>query len=1238
MKNFISKINRALVAEKKLFLFLALLSSIVMLATPEPQVKLIDANTARIYWDSDGTNTTFKLVVSPEELTGNPDYWKGMLYLTDTFFTATNLTEDHVYYVYLQSVDNGVPQEWMSTSFTAREPYSPCDLIIEMRHDWGYNWGGDGFYIIDGDRSTFFTLKLYEPETKIYHASQQRVQMVWKSASGGWTEAYSFTITNGNGDVIVDVQSGDVYDYFYDEYIFYEDYVCPPDCPATLNNLVAIVDGTSFNLTWDADGADRFEVAVLQTAGPTNEEIEDAAVVVDQASYSFTGQLFAGYNVFVRPVCADGEKGRWENLWLQDKAEINDANIKAVAKPITLNYVQSGNLSEDGVLLEQENSDIIPSLVYYLELEDSTDVEFKMLTQFVGEELTIYQDTLPGAPLEKISQSTLLFPVRLKGKFYVTISAQGYAGDYTVLVREYKVLQPQEITLPFAASGDYSDAALGWESSMYNTQTFSKLYSITLPETTEVRFFWAMLEGNHTNPNTGAMEIIHYIYKDAWDSEHKIEAGPAGITTLELEANTTYFIETMVIPTNGGLPTFIDSLNLMLASDYVPEQLPAQTITLDFNETSDLTDGIEWRYFYSGQLCPTKVYALTATDSMVVQYYISSPDYNAQKRNMSVFGFENEINSDRCIVTDDMNQWGTIDVAKDSTYYFLIFTDPTLGGSADFTYTIDIKKMPEKTPVTLITPDVTIEDVTDDYIHELDVIGKVYEVVVTSDKIVRWSYEYLGEDPEAEMNTIMYVYQDQIVDGNDYAYFEWNYACYEYLYLYGSDEGTHYFFVVLSYQQPVPFRFVIREEPDYNHLPVNGELTVGSRNQSQLSILDGFTMQENSCSGSWNGSYEAYQVPLEKDKEYLVMMHKLAVTHESDYNGIGIRVFEPGLQQGSFDANVKYSECIIYTDNNWVILHMPSDSTVMDTIMFDSYYYSKYADGIIDYEFSVEEVIYLSDLVNAAPVVQDDELPLTEAGVFSDNAKVMPGTNGFHPDPYNTYVEEHGAYDALARNVLLNPGDTLFVEFGGDLDATIQFYDKQTLTLLKTVDDNLFSYPYEQGFIANDGEDPVEYAVVCSFNTVQLADAAWSMRMTKKQTELANLLVTPKADRESISIHESDGVAAAQTELGKLTLMAVDGADNIVATLTNNPFLWDIDLTNDVASYEFNNQDLPAGFVFENPTMFVVVAIERIPDLPTGFINTDFDENGTAYKILRDGQVYIIRDGMVYTIMGQRVR
>ena len=65
---------------------------------------------------------------------------------------------------------------------------------------------------------------------------------------------------------------------------------------------------------------------------------------------------------------------------------------------------------------------------------------------------------------------------------------------------------------------------------------------------------------------------------------------------------------------------------------------------------------------------------------------------------------------------------------------------------------------------------------------------------------------------------------------------------------------------------------------------------------------------------------------------------------------------------------------------------------------------------------------------------------------------------------------------------------------------------------------------------------------------------------------------------------------------------------------------------------------VPAGFVFANPQMWVEVEIIRIPDLHTGFINTDFDENGTAYKILRDGQVYIIRDGMVYTIMGQRVK
>ena len=146
--------------------------------------------------------------------------------------------------------------------------------------------------------------------------------------------------------------------------------------------------------------------------------------------------------------------------------------------------------------------------------------------------------------------------------------------------------------------------------------------------------------------------------------------------------------------------------------------------------------------------------------------------------------------------------------------------------------------------------------------------------------------------------------------------------------------------------------------------------------------------------------------------------------------------------------------------------------------------------------------------------------------------------------------------------------------------------------------------------------------------------------MSKCECDKEPVLVMPKASAESITIYESDGVAAAQAELAKLILTAVDTALNvIVVTIENNPFVWAIDLANKTATYEFNNSDLPIGYTFDPIDRMVDVTIERIPDLPTGFIDPiDNDQSQMTNKVLREGQIFILRDGRVYTVMGQPVK
>ena len=308
--------------------------------------------------------------------------------------------------------------------------------------------------------------------------------------------------------------------------------------------------------------------------------------------------------------------------------------------------------------------------------------------------------------------------------------------------------------------------------------------------------------------------------------------------------------------------------------------------------------------------------------------------------------------------------------------------------------------------------------------------------------------------------------------------------------------------------------------------------------------------------------------------------------------------------------------------------------------MFEATLESKNYEDSVVYEFSVEEVKSFANFMTEVAQSEIEILPFEESDVFSSNVKVYDEHSlGFHNNPQSD-AEQYGAYDALARRVKIEGGKTVFVEFGGVADAVIQFYDPNTLTLLETFDDTPYNYPYEKGYFTNEGTEDMEVVVVCSFNKVRIADAAWGLKMGTSEMDLDDAYATPKADQESITLYESDGIVEALDALSQINLTAVNEDDQIICTIPNNRFGWDVDLPNNVASFEMNNQDLPIGYVFEDVIVFVEVVIERIPDPvdPTGFFDGIQDSEVRIQKILRDGQVYIIRDGVVYNIMGQRVR
>ena len=1242
---------------RKICFFLAMLCSTVLLATPlEPKVQLINANTARIYWDGYGTYQSFTLVVSPEEQTGNPEYWKGVHYLTadETSFVATGLLENHQYYVYLSGMENDVAQDWVSITFTPRD-VNMCELHIEMRCSF-VTWNGQGFYINEGDNAQFFTYSggFGGSSTETYVSEGAPLSIVWhKEDSGGMILLgnSSFTITDAAGNILVDISESD-FSGLTDGQVLYQGTICQAACPATISDLKATVYGTAFNITWDAENADHFEVAVLRKSNPTNEEKEAAAVVTDQTSYAFTGVLYAGYNVYVRAICADGEKGNWNNLLAFGEMPYSMDLVAAIAEPITMNYNHTGDILEDGLIGTTPEDDIYPLRVFELDLADSTDVTIFFTSDDIQTMFfAIYQDPGDGQPWETVAggpYSEMMELPKLKGLYYIMMDAENAIGQYSVMIRTRQTLEPKALPLEFVEQGDFTDATI-WDTDWnppYFDGVLAKAFSITPEDTTNV---YVIITSQDLTGMNGS--IMFWAYKDSLISDSIFYYDPAGVGfDMTLDKGHTYYFVLAAVPSKGGKPTYRYAFTMYPRNTHGDVTLTPKPITLNFKESTDFTDAEEWTMV--GTTLLAKAYSITPADTIEVIINMESEDVITTGQGLSVTPsimamiFRNGMGmSDQIAGTIPGSQTTQI-LLKDSTYYIVVASAPDYGGKATDSYTLRITLVDTVAPAAIpVTPDAYIDGEFESYYDTFGKFTAIYEYKATKEQRVSYSIEIPGKEKD-DMSLLLgltqvRVYKDTLADEGFAS--SSNSAYYDYGQSLTLNEGHTYYFALTS-PDLTAYRFILRAEPDYDHLPVKGELAVGMGYRSALSVKDGFTYHDmaHCYTYDWNGPFEAYQVPMEKDKHYIGLMHVLAANGdgiENTFNGIASTIFTPGAQQGSYEENYEISDCNHFLDDDiWTVVDFEPDTTAVDTIMFDAYFTSKHFEDSIIYEFSVEEVQTFTHLVETAPFYRSDELPVAEAGVFSDNAKVLiDPANHFHDTP-QTYIEDEAAiFDALARIVRLAAGQTLYVEFGGDADAVIQFYDGTTL--LNTIDETPYSYPFESGEIKNETTDSLDIIVVCSFNGVHIADKAWSMRMTTDKQDFTPKLAEPVADRESITLYESDGVAEALEALSQVVISMVDMDGNFICHVPNNRFAWNVYFDDGSAWYEVNDQDLPMGYALvANNHMWVVVLIERIPDLPTGFINTDFDENAAAQKILRDGQVYIIRDGMIYTIMGQRVR
>ena len=1077
-------------------------------------VKLLDATSARIFWtDQSGDFTAFRLWVSGEKLTGNPDYWKNVIETEDYVYEATDLVAGRTYYIYLQGGTLiGYTGDVVSLSFTAQEPGDPCTITVDMIDTYGDGWdGGGGLHFFENGVETFFTLKDGTHGTETYVSNGDPVQIIWEE--GYSNSERGFTVTNGEGTILLKVTPPDVQDLNTGDTLF-NGYLCQYACGATINGLSWNTgENGKYILGWMSEDADSYEVAVIQKNNPTKEDLEKVAVPVTGETYTFTGKDHAFYKAFVRGICeATGEKGKWNSIDVcRAEYDWNDSIIKAWSKDITLDYVESGELMENA-LIYSDGGDIYPTLCYHLTLAEETDVDFIFVsTEINNYGFSLLQDTMPGKPLQYLGWMSGNVQRRLKGDFYICLETEGQFGEYTLKIQKPKQLTAKTITLDYDEAGDFKQAT-DFALPPMEMIAFCKAFKIIPVDTVDV-----LIRLTSSNKTSG---VGYLMYQNSISDETFLTGRPAGSS-------------------------------------------------------------------YEGKLL------------------------------------------------------------KDSTYYIVVASVPYSGGTIADTYNFSIMSVKTaSTPTTAIDLDAYVDDAysPSNFITEFGRSGKVYEYVAKQYEKINFSLEAYNppaDDPYWLENFYVYIYKDT-VDGSFVNNID---ASESYIYttanLIGSTEGTHYFFVVYhEYDMAANYRLVVRKQQNPDSIEAIATIEVGSTYRADISVDD---MYEPNLFYGDPSAIKPYQVHLEKDKQYKVFVHTLPeMSTHTWYDEFYIALFDPKVKTGDFSSHLLASERGTVQDN-WFVLTVSTDTTADYTLILGAYVDRKFSSEYLRFDFAVEEVVDLEEMAANSPLVTDN---YTVSGTFTDDAKVLPmPVYGFHANP-QSWIEENGAFNAVMCGIKVGKGDTVFVEFGGDADAMIHLFDPYAPFGSNNpliINEHPYSYPYEKGFIVNThtastDPDSVVFPVIGSFVNVSLDDVAYTLRVATHSQDLAPVVVTPRVNKSSITIADDAGIAVAQTELGKLALTAVPQNGGDVLNLTNNPFEWVIDLDANIARYDFNDADLPMGYVFAgtNPSVEVTIrrgksGIEEVEE------EASVESEVKARKVMINGHILIITPNGTFDMFGRRV-
>lgn len=644
-----------------------------------------DGSQAKLIWeDKSGDFKAYRLMVSETEEAGNPLYWKNAYNTTKTEQIVSSLAAGHKYYAHFQGgvdADNMSP-EVFTYEFYAKPNIAPCGFRFHLLDGWGDGWNKAKIVIEENGKTTEITLKEGKEGWAEYISSGADAQVTWKS--GEYDDEISFYIYSGDGEELVYIKNAG--SELSDGTVMKSGVLCDYSCKTLVKNLdfTANAEKTEYTVTWDATGAENFQVAVLQKFYPTEAELEKAAKNVAEKSYKISGKANAVYHVYVRAVCDDGTKGAWTQETICDPLSSSlptkDIFPKA-AKKINLSATDKGSFLANATGFGTSKTTWAPYIVYNFTLAEDTKVLFSYTCDDDEYKLYYYlfQDPGDGGAFVDLGGFNGGTKDLTAGNYYLLLFTD--KGDnYTFKMTKAAEPQITEISsLNFFDAGDFTKAQ---DFAHYGYTLPAKLYSYT-PAADEDIFI--QLNVNTSNKDAG---ILCLVFENDFATGLISSFDAPGYKMLSLLGGETYYFALMAEPYKNAKLT--DTYQLLIAAQST-EPTQTKRVNLDAHEFGRITkDDIVNELSVVG-----KVYEFILRDPTPVALSIEVLGEKANDENLikgiSLYIYKGDISGTAVagVNADDLHwRYSTLDGASSGTHYYAVLMSAY---GVDFDYRVDLK-------------------------------------------------------------------------------------------------------------------------------------------------------------------------------------------------------------------------------------------------------------------------------------------------------------------------------------------------------------------------------------------------------------------------------------------------------------------------------------------------------------------------------------------------------------------